>query len=447
MLGRLKNISKEKNLSSLMANVSVAFLGLVSFMLLTRQLSKELFGEWVLFITLATFVDLLRFGLTRTSSVRLLSGADDQKQKKILGSTFKINLKLLGILTFLCWGAHVTLLIFNLEINNGYRLFLFYYPFLAFSNLSWNNAMSLFQAEQNFKRMMVVRLSNVGLFCLFLILNKWWLKFGLIEIVWVNIAVNAVSGVWCSIKNWDGLSYLKNAKKTIEKELINFGKYSMGTLISSSLLKSSDTFIIGMSPILGSAGIAMYAIPLKLTDLLGIPLHSFAMTAYPRMSKKSIEGDLGGVKRIFSSYVGIITLLFFPVALVSFVFAEYMVLFLGGNEYIDSLPLLTLIFRVFTVYIMLLPIDRFTGVLLDSINKPKLNLYKVLVMTSANIILNLLAVFVFQSLVAVAMGTVLFTVMGIFLGFYYLKKEIQIQSSQIVSESVLFLKNLKTHLG
>nr|WP_298929763.1 oligosaccharide flippase family protein [uncultured Allomuricauda sp.] len=447
MLGRLKNISKEKNLSSLMANVSVAFLGLVSFMLLTRQLGKELFGEWVLFITLATFVDLLRFGLTRTSSVRLLSGADDQKQKNILGSTFKINLKLLGVLTFLCWGAHVALLIFNLEINNGYRLFLFYYPFLALANLSWNNAMSLFQADQNFRRMMVVRLSNVGLFCLFLILNQWWLKLGLLEIVWVNIAVNAVSGIWCSAKNWDGLTYLKHAKRNVEKELVNFGKYSMGTLISSSLLKSSDTFIIGMSPFLGSAGIAMYAIPLKLTDLLGIPLHSFAMTAYPRMSKKSIEGDLGGVKKIFYSYVGIITLLFFPVALVSFVFAEYMVLFLGGNEYIDSLPLLTLIFRVFTVYIILLPIDRFTGVLLDSINKPKLNLYKVLVMTFANIILNVLAVFVFKSLVAVAMGTVLFTVMGIFLGFYYLKREIQIQSRQIVSESVLFLKNLKTHLG
>ncbi|MEM9649100.1 MAG: polysaccharide biosynthesis C-terminal domain-containing protein, partial [Bacteroidota bacterium] len=176
-------------------------------------------------------------------------------------------------------------------------------------------------------------------------------------------------------------------------------------------------------------------------------LHSFAMTAYPRMSKKALEGDLLGTKKVFYSYVGIITLLFFPVALGSFVFAEYMVLFLGGNEYLDSLPILTLIFRVFTVYIMLLPLDRFTGVLLDSINRPKLNLYKVLVMTFANIILNVLAVFVLKSLVAVAIGTVLFTLMGIFLGFYYLKKEIQVQGREIVSESVHFIKNLKTHLG
>ncbi|MEM8846989.1 MAG: oligosaccharide flippase family protein [Bacteroidota bacterium] len=446
MLQKLKHIGKEKNLSSLMANVSVAFLGLLSFMLLTRQLPKELFGEWVLFITLATFVDLLRFGLTRTSSVRLLSGADNEQKKTILGSSFRINLILLVALTVFCWLLYGLVILADLQINNGYSLFLIYYPFLALSNLSWNNAMSLFQAEQNFNRMMWVRLSNVGLFCLFLGIN-WWLQWDLIAIIWVNILVNAISGVWCSLRNWDGLMLLGAAKKKIEKELINFGKYSMGTLISSSLLKSSDTFIIGMSPLLGSAGIAMYAIPLKLTDLLGIPLHSFTMTAYPRMAKKSVEGDVLGAKKIFYSYVGIVTLLFFPVALGGFVFAEQMVLFLGGNEYLDSLPLLTLIFRVFTAYIMLLPIDRFTGVLLDSINKPKLNLYKVLVMTSANIVLNLLAVFVFESLVAVAVGTVLFTIMGMIMGFYYLKKEIQVESKHIVSESLVFLKNLKTHLG
>ncbi|PRX57574.1 oligosaccharide flippase family protein [Flagellimonas meridianipacifica] len=447
MLQKIKHIGKEKNLSSLMANVSVAFLGLLSFMLLTRQLPKELFGEWVLFITLATFVDLLRFGLTRTSSVRLLSGADGNQKKTILGSSFRINLILLIALALLCWLLYGLVILAGLQINNGYILFLIYYPFLALSNLSWNNAMSLFQAEQNFKRMMWVRLSNVGLFCLFLVLNHWWLAWGLEAIIWVNIAVNAFSGIWCSLKNWDGLTYLVNAKRKIEKELVNFGKYSMGTLISSSLLKSSDTFIIGMSPILGSAGIAMYAIPLKLTDLLGIPLHSFTMTAYPRMAKKAVEDDVLGAKKIFYSYVGIVTLLFFPVALVGFVFAEQMVLFLGGKEYLDALPLLTLVFRVFTVYIMLLPIDRFTGVLLDSINKPKLNLYKVLVMTFSNIILNVLAVFVFESLVAVAVGTVLFTIMGMIMGFYYLKKEIQVESRQIFSESLVFLKNLKTHLG
>ena len=183
----------------------------------------------MLFISLATFVDLLRFGLTRTASVRHLSGADALEKQRIMASAFRINLVLLLLLTSFCWGLWLMITLSGQTINNGYFLFLTYYPWLAVANIGWNNAMSLFQAEQNFSR------------------------------------------IWCLLKVWDGLYHFKIAQRKIEKELLNFGKYSMGTLISSSLLKSSDTFIIGMSPILGSVGIAMYAIPLKLTDLLGIP--------------------------------------------------------------------------------------------------------------------------------------------------------------------------------
>ncbi|WP_394746713.1 oligosaccharide flippase family protein [Spongiimicrobium salis] len=445
MLQKLRNISKEKNISSLMTNVAIAFLGLLSFMLLTRQLSKPLFGDWVLFITLATFVDLLRFGLTRTAVVRLLAGANKEAYKRLLASSYRINLILLAIIAIFCWSIWSILYFFDIEITQGYEIFLGWYPLLALCNLGWNNASALFQAEQNFNRMMMVRFANIGVLVLFLIANGFWFHFGLMEIVWVNLAVNLVSSTWCTLKKWDGLLYLKKADRATEKELINFGKYSMGTLIGSSLLKSADTLIIGLSPILGSAGIAMYAIPLKLTDVLGIPLRSFTMTAYPRMSKKCIEGDLEGARKIFYTYSGAITLLFIPVAIFCFVFAEEMILFLGGAVYSDALPLLTVVFRIFTVYTLLLPVDRFTGVLLDSINRPKLNLYKVIFMTVANILVDILAVFVFESLVVVAMGTVFFTLLGIFLGFYFLRKEIQIQSTQILPQGIFFFKNLRTY--
>ena len=75
---------------------------------------------------------------------------------------------------------------------------------------------------------------------------------------------------------------------------MGFGKYAMGTLVGSSLLKSADTFIIGMSAVLGPTAIAIYAIPLKLTDLLGIPLRGFTMTAYPKMAKLFLENKIPG---------------------------------------------------------------------------------------------------------------------------------------------------------
>jgi O-antigen/teichoic acid export membrane protein len=446
MIQKILKIFKEKNVLSLSTSLTIASLGLIGFMILARSLEKELFGDWVLYVTIATFFDMLRFGLTSNALVRFASGGDVEKNKDYMGTSFKIGLWLVIGLAVLLWSAYGLLLGFNITINYGYRLFLLWYPVLALLNLSWNNSVSLFQAEQRFKPILFIRLLNVGSFVVFIIVNNIFLHWGFFSILIAHLVSNLLPSFLVFAKHWDGFIYVRRATKSTTKEMLNFGKFSMGTLIGSSLLRSADTIIIGLSPILGSVGIAQYAIPLKMTDLLGIPLRSFTITAYPKMSKKSHEGDLIGLKKIFYGYSGVTTMLFIPVAIVGFVFAEPLVLLLGGDQYKDSLPLLASIFRIFALYSVLLPFDRFTGVALDSINKPRFNFNKVIIMAAANIVGDCIAVFVFQSLEAVAAVTVLFTIVGIIAGYYYLKREINIQMRYVFIEGINFLKNLKNHL-
>ena len=446
MLSRIKKIVFEKNIVSLTSSVTGASLGLISFIILTRTFEKEIFGDWVLYTTLASFTDLLRFGLTKTAVVRFLSGETEENKNKFLGSSFAIGLILTGILAVVIWLIYFSITMFNLDINNGYRLYLTWYPVLALCNLSWNNAFSLFQAEQRFSRMLHIKLVNLGSFMVFLLLNYFWLNFGILEVVLAHFGANLLASFVVTLKKWDGLVYIHKSTAKARKTLLDFGKFSMGTLVGSSLLKSADTFIIGLSPFLGSAGIAQYAIPLKLTDLLGIPLRSFTMTAYPKMSRKSIQGNIEGLKKTFYAYSGAITFLFLPVAVLGFIFAEPLVWALGGNEYKESLPVLTTLFRIFSFYTLLLPIDRFTGVALDSLNKPKFNFYKVLIMASANIVGDIIAVFWFKSLEAVAVVTVLFTITGIIAGFAYLNKVIHVQHKYVFSEGILFFKDLKNYI-
>lgn len=446
MRKQLSKILKEKNFLSLSSSVSVAALGLISFMLLTRGLPKEKFGDWVLYVTIATFFDLLRFGLTSTALVRFASGRTEDVKRVFMGTSYKIGLRLVVAVSLILWPIYIVISHFDVQINNGYRLFLLWYPLLALLNLSWNNSVSYFQAEQKFKHILFIRLLNIGSFVLFLLLNNFILKLGLMAIVIAHLVSNLLPSILVFAKKWDGLFYMKRSTKESQKEMINFGKFSMGTLIGSSLLRSADTFIIGLSPFLGSVGIAQYAIPLKLTDMLGIPLRSFTITAYPKMSAKSHQNDIPGLKKIFYGYSGVVTALFIPVAILGFIFAEELVWFLGGNEYADSLTLLANIFRIFALYSILLPIDRFTGVALDSINKPKFNFYKVIIMASANIVGDLIAVFVFESLEAVAIVTVVFTLIGILAGYYYLNKEIKIEFKRIFTESISLVKNIKNSI-
>lgn len=446
MLNKIKKIVYEKNFLSLSTSLIGAFLGLLSFVILTRSFEKEIFGDWVLYTTLATFADLLRFGLTRNALVRFVSGSDEDGKKAFLGSSYLIGLVMVIIVALVLWLTYFVLTKLELDINNGYLMFLSWYPILALVNLSWNNSLSLFQAEQRFKDMLIIRVVSLGSFVLFLVANILYFHFGIFEVVIAHLGSNLLPSLIVAYKKWDGLAYLSKSTKQARKEMLDFGKFSMGTLVGSSLLRSADTFIIGLSPFLGSAGIAQYAIPLKLTDLLGIPLRSFTMTAFPRMSKKSLANDIEGLKKTFYAYSGAITLLFLPVALLGFIFAEPLVLILGGNEYRDSLPLLATIFRIFSLYSILLPVDRFTGVALDSINKPKFNFYKVVIMALANIIGDVIAVFWFQSLEAVAWVTVLFTLIGIVAGFNYLNRSIEVNYKSILTEGLRFFKNIKEYM-
>jgi hypothetical protein len=68
-------------------------------------------------------------------------------------------------------------------------------------------------------------------------------------------------------------------------------------------------------------------------------------------------------------------------------------------------------------------------------------------MTIANVVIDLIAVFVFKSLEVVAIGTILFTIIGIGIGMRELKRELQINAAHIWTEGISVFKNLKSFLS
>ena len=133
-------------------------------------------------------------------------------------------------------------------------------------------------------------------------------------------------------------------------------------------------------------------------------------------------------------------------SLFTFVFAEYLVLFLSGEQYLTVDPEIGFnvvdMVRVFSIYGLLLPIDRMTGVGLDSINKPNINAIKVFIMVAANIIGDLVAIFIFESLLLVAVASIVFTLIGIWMGMYFLNKELDLSYREIFSSGIDFYKTM-----
>lgn len=444
MIGKLKKIFLERNILSLGGNLMFATLGFVSFLILARSMSKADFGSFSLYLTAATFIDLFRFGLTRSAIVRYLAGAKGEERLNYLGSNTLIGLILVIGLTIIIYG--ILWIGYEPIKESGFIHFFIWYPALAIANLSWNNAVSHMQSYQGFGRIMLIRVLNVAIFLGFLIINKIFWQYGITAIIIANIAANLVPSLWCFVKKWDGGVYIFKAKKYTTNKIINFGKYSVGTMIGSSLLRSADTVIIGLAPILGPVGVAQYVIPLKLTEVIEIPLRSFMATAFPKLSKASIENRMKDWKKTFNAYTGAISLIYIPFVIFLFIFAKDIVLILGGDGYKDSIDTLTTIARIFAIYGLILPLDRTTGVALDSLELPKKNFFKVAVMATANIAGDLIAVFVFESIVMVAYVTIINTLLGMLLGYYYLNKRTPINFISIYSEGINFYKDLYQRL-
>lgn len=450
MLQLLIKLIKEKHFLSLAGNFSSAVLGFLTFIILVRSMNKESFGEWVLFITAATLCDLLRFGVTRVALTRYLSGIQGDERNEFIGSSWMIGLLTIVIFCFILYPA---IILFPKPIHDsGFYYFFILYPALAISNLPFGNAMSILQADEKFGKIFFLRLFNVGSFLLYLVINYIFFSSNVFWIIFWFIITNVLTSLISTILQWDGSRYILKASKKTILLTYHFGKYSMGTSIGSSLLKSADTFIIGLSSFLGPTAVALYSIPVKFTEIIEIILRSFTATAFPQLSRASIDKKTDDFRKVFYSYSGALTILLIPVCIISTIFAKDFIILLGGSQYREYADGLSVIMIMFIIFSLLVPIDRFTGISLDSINRPDKNFYKVMVMTTVNIIGDLIAVFLLPILfptistiailIFVSVGSIFFQLAGLLTGFYLLNKEINLRFSLIFSEGWNFYKEL-----
>jgi len=423
MRSNLVKLLKDNHSISLLTNVSVAFFGFVTFLILVRTYTTESFGLWVLYLAPLTFAEMIKSGLVKTSMVRYLSGASDVEKKQIIGASWILSVTITSIIVVLMLSA---LLIFpHVLKNSSYHFFFIYYPFYAYLSLPMTNALGILESGQKFAQIFILRFLSTSLFLVFVIINTFLPLKNISTVIIVHFIINAVISIVSILKGWSGIGYLKKATREKFTCLLNYGKYSVGTMLGSNLLRSSDTIIIGLSP-LGPSAVALYSVPLKLIEIMDIPLRSLVINAFPKMSRASIMGDNNQVKRLFYQYSGGTTLFFVPGLIICVIFAKFLILLIGGDQYVESETAIVL-FQIFAVYSLLLPIDRFSGITLDSIAKPNLNLFKVLIMAALNIVGDLIAVFVFNSLIGVALVTVIFTMVGQIIGYNFLRKELNIE--------------------
>jgi len=411
-------LKQSKSFASLLGNGISAFLGVLSFAILARYLSKEEFGQWLLFIASYSIFETLRVGMILNAFIRNFAQASGKEEEKIVvGSSLLLTI-ILTVLYLLFLGIlYGIFYYFNIYIE---YLYLFkWYALAGLLTLPHNFGTWYLNASMKMIIMSVIRIINQLIF-IALVVVFFYYRPGLDMIFYAFAISHLLTSLIALLMGWTGMNQLFEYSLESIKKIYHFGKYSMGTLIGSNLLKNSDSFIIGK--MLNTLSVAVYNVPMRVLEMIDIPIRSYAVANYPLLSKVHSEGRHELLRHEFERKTGFITLLLLPLSVLCFVFADQIVVLIAGDVYADSAILL----RLFSIYSALTPLDRLSGVMLDIINKPEMNFVKVLLMLFVNILGDILAIKYFGNLESVAIVSTFTFVTGMVFGFYLLKKYINI---------------------
>lgn len=416
----LISLLKSKSFISLLGNGVSALLGLLSFAFLARYTSKQEFGIWIIFLTIYGIFDTLRTGMVLNAFIKNYTQAVDNKERhQVIGSSWHLSIYVNAAYALIIGVIYGIFFLFN--ILPDYHSFFFWLLIISIFSLPFNFATWLLNAELRIFQMSLARIYNQMLFIVLAIVFLLFFSFDKIVSILIAYSLAQLFTTFiCFFNGWTGINYFKNRTNAGLKELFQFGKFSMGTLVGSNLLKGSDSFLIGK--FLGTVAVATYNVPSRVVDVFDLVIRSFAITNMPALSTIYASGNMVLLKKEFERKTGFLFLLLFPLSIISFVFAEQIVIVLAGNQYKDA----ALLLKLFSIYTALTPIDKLSGVMLDIINKPRLNFIKVILMLSVNVIGDIVCLYLFGTLESVAIVSTFTFATGVIYGMYLLNKHIEV---------------------
>ncbi|WP_184549237.1 oligosaccharide flippase family protein [Mucilaginibacter sp. FT3.2] len=407
----IKKILRSNTSWSLISNGITALLGFLNLGLIAHQFSKEDAGKWFMLLTVYTLFELLRSGWVQTPFVRyyvVASGKEDQA--KLTGASWQLLLMFTLIITLVLFCVFTFIKIDNTAFSLAKKFaVLWLFSALPYQLLQWQ-----LQARSLFKKLSLIRMLFPIAFTV-LLLVQLKMHFAIETVVLLYALLQFLAGFVGVFLGWLHFGKWRTNLSAERKLLSNFGKYSMITMVTASLLRSSDQFIIAFW--LGPAAVAVYSIPQKLIEAIEIPVRSFASIAIPKATSLFQERKIDELRRFFYNQCGLLTAIILPLLIVLFVFPSPIVHLLGGGKYSES----SILLQIFCFYAALIPLDRYCGLLLDAGNRPRINTLKVIAMLIINVALDIAALWLGLGLYGVAAGSTITFLVGIIIGWIQLK--------------------------
>lgn len=347
------------------------FLGFLGFMILVRVLAPSEFGVWVLFISIIAIVDMGRSGFLQNGMIKFLVNRTGTEERRTQTAVLMLNVGLTFILMVILWIFSPLLEDFLNAPGLG-ALLRIYVAVLPLLVLHTHNLV-LMQAKLDFKAYFYAGVAKSLPF--FLVILTYYLSGSSIHLTglaWLQNATFALALIISCFQVRKTISVSWGWFEEEMKEVFHFGKFVFGTNLVSMLTGSLDKFLLGI--LLSPVQVALANSAGRVINMTEIPVNSIASIAYPKASAAHDQRRPEEVLRIYYSTLGMMLSLTLPFFLVCLIFAEPILLFIAGPDYLEAASFL----RVVAFMCVLSPFDRQSGVMLDAIGKPFLNMLMVM---------------------------------------------------------------------
>ena len=354
-----------------------------SFYLLVRSLTKEEFGVWAIFLIISAIVEVVRIGLIQNALIKAITSNEDEKvQARIGTASFTLNLGFALIVTLLLFAiARVQYYWFGeVLLENLLHMYiftnLFLVPFFHFTFLA--------QARFDFRTIFIsnfVRQLVFFVFVLIIYLSPEW-NFRILHLAGMQ-AIGALLGSATAFIM--GRKYIKFSPRLDldwVRWLFNYGKFVIGTNLSSMLSKSLDQLMLGA--MINPIATAVYSTAIKIANLVEVPTQSMAAIVFPKSAQRIEEEGTQAAKVLYEKSVAVLLALIVPGVMFVILFPEFVIQLVAGDQYLDAVPVL----RVAMLYGLFVPFSRQFGTMLDAMGKPGVNFFLVMAGALVNGIVN-----------------------------------------------------------
>lgn len=414
---------------AMMQRGAIFIFGFGSFYFMVRYYSKEDFGVWPLFVLITSIVEMSRSAFVQNAFIKFFSEPETDHEKLITASIF-LNFAsvLLFIIIMLALVPVLEVFWHTTQIGS----LVYWYCLTSLILVPFTQLNYVEQANHSFKGVFWGSVARQGFFFVVVVITYFFVP-GLSLTFYASMqtagAAVGVLTVWILSGKYMPRHYVLDW--VIVRRLIRFGKYILGTGMTSTIGKNTDQILLGRLPDHGI--VAMYNAAIRIMNFIDVPSLSISNIVYPKIAESASRDGKYSAGLLYEKSVASILGFILPVILGVLVVPKFVLLLIAGPEYTSAYHVL----RIIMVAALFIPFNIQVGSAFEVIGKPHVSFYINLTSNILNVILNLILISLFGAIGAAT--ALLLTILSIFVvSQVLLKKELNIKVFRVFSHLLGF---------